>query len=304
MRTSASSSRRSPRRTRAPDEIVSSTAARPTERSAGCVRRATRSRCSRSRARTSRAAATSRSPPRRTTRSRLPTPTAPTPPGGSMRSWRRSRPAPTSRWVGRSRSIGSLLDACVASLGFPLAATEVDEASFMPSARSVAFRREAIDAVGGYPEWLAIGEDMWVNHRWRERGFAMRMAPEARGVVAPARLAGRDWTQYVRYARGDGRAGMYPERHALRFAVYGGPRCGARVAPDAGPSCSRSGPPSRTRATPGHTRARPLDRAARPRDGGGRGPGTPRVHGRREDVRLRARPRGPADRPRPTPSAQ
>ena len=117
--------------------------------------------------------------------------------------------------------IGSLLDACVASLGFPLAASEVDEASFMPSARSVAFRREAIDAVGGYPEWLAIGEDMWVNHRWRERGFAMRMAPDAIARWHPRGSLGEIWTQYVRYARGDGRAGMYPERHALRFAVYG-----------------------------------------------------------------------------------
>jgi len=118
--------------------------------------------------------------------------------------------------------IGSLLDACVASLGFPLAAREVDEASFMPSARSVAFWREAIDAVGGYPEWLAIGEDMWVNHRWRERGFAMRMAPEAVARWHPRGSLPEIWTQYVRYARGDGRAGMYPERHALRFAVYGG----------------------------------------------------------------------------------
>ena len=117
--------------------------------------------------------------------------------------------------------IGSLLDACVASLGFPLTATEVDEASFMPSARSVAFRREAIDAVGGYPEWLAIGEDMWVNHRWRERGFAMWMAPEAVALWHPRGSLREIWTQYVRYARGDGRAGMYPERHALRFAVYG-----------------------------------------------------------------------------------
>ena len=117
--------------------------------------------------------------------------------------------------------IGSLLDACVASLGFPLAATEVDEASFMPSARSVAFRRDAIDAVGGYPEWLPIGEDMWVNHRWRERGFAMRMAPEAVASWHPRGSLGEIWTQYVRYARGDGQAGMYPERHALRFAVYG-----------------------------------------------------------------------------------
>src|SRR6476620_116896 len=118
--------------------------------------------------------------------------------------------------------IASLLDACVASLGFPLAAAEVDETTFMPSARSVAFRREAIDAIGGYPEWLPIGEDMWVNHRWRERGFAMRMAPDAVASWYPRGSLGTIWTQYVRYARGDGQAGMYPERHALRVAVYAG----------------------------------------------------------------------------------
>jgi glycosyltransferase involved in cell wall biosynthesis len=118
--------------------------------------------------------------------------------------------------------VETFLDACVASLGFPLSAEDVDPAGFMPSARSVAFRRETIDAVGGYPEWLAIGEDMWVNHRWRERGFDLRMAPDAVAHWHPRGSLGAIWRQYVRYARGDGQAGMYPERHALRFAVYGG----------------------------------------------------------------------------------
>jgi glycosyltransferase involved in cell wall biosynthesis len=118
--------------------------------------------------------------------------------------------------------VTSLLSACVASLGLPLDPAGVDEATFMPSARSVAFRRETIDAVGGYPEWLAIGEDMWVNHRWRERGFAMRLAPQAVARWVPRGSLGAIWTQYLRYARGDGQAGMYPERHALRFATYTG----------------------------------------------------------------------------------
>jgi hypothetical protein len=30
------------------------------------------------------------------------------------------------------------------------------------------------------------------------------------------------WTQYFRYARGDAQAGMFPERHAVRFGVYAG----------------------------------------------------------------------------------
>jgi glycosyltransferase involved in cell wall biosynthesis len=114
------------------------------------------------------------------------------------------------------------LQECLASVNLPLDASEVDPGCFMPSARSVAFRRGSIDAAGGYPEWLQIGEDMWVNRRWRELGMDMRFAPEAvvRWRLRPSLRA--TWAQYFRYARGDAQAGMFPERHALRFGVYGG----------------------------------------------------------------------------------
>jgi glycosyltransferase involved in cell wall biosynthesis len=112
------------------------------------------------------------------------------------------------------------LQTCVAAVNLPLDASEVEPSTFMPSGRSVAYRRGAIEAAGGYPEWLAIGEDMWVNHRWRELGMDMRFAPDA---VVHWRLRPdlrSTWTQYFRYARGDALAGMYPERHALRYGVY------------------------------------------------------------------------------------
>jgi glycosyltransferase involved in cell wall biosynthesis len=114
------------------------------------------------------------------------------------------------------------LSECLAAVNLPLDASEVDPATFMPSARSVAYRRDSIEAVGGYPEWLDIGEDMWVNHRWRERGLDLRFAPGAvvRWRLRPTLRA--TWLQYFRYARGDARGGLYPERHALRFGVYGG----------------------------------------------------------------------------------
>ncbi len=100
--------------------------------------------------------------------------------------------------------------------------SELREERFMPSSRSVAFRREALLAAGGYPEWLAIGEDMYLDHRWRDAGVRMELVPEA--VVhwrARDDLAAH-WRQYAAYARGDAEAGMHPHRHALRFAVYGG----------------------------------------------------------------------------------
>lgn len=117
---------------------------------------------------------------------------------------------------------GSFFSSCVAALNLPLDASEVEPSTFMPSARSVAFRRDAVEAEGGYPEWLDIGEDMWMNHRWRDRNLDIRFAPDAvvRWALRPD--LGSTWTQYFRYARGDALGGLYPERHALRFAVYGG----------------------------------------------------------------------------------
>jgi len=115
-----------------------------------------------------------------------------------------------------------LFQECMAAVNLAIDASEVDPATFMPSGRSVAFRRDAIERVGGYPEWLPIGEDMWVNHRWRELGLDMRFASEAivRWPLRPT--LGATWTQYFKYARGDAHAGMFPERHALRYGVYAG----------------------------------------------------------------------------------
>ncbi len=56
---------------------------------------------------------------------------------------------------------------------------EVRESRFMPSSRSLAFRRGVWERVGGYPEWLRIGEDMYFNHRWKEMGIKHALSKEA-----------------------------------------------------------------------------------------------------------------------------
>ena len=53
----------------------------------------------------------------------------------------------------------------------------------MPSSRCIAFRREAWEAVGGYPEWLTLtAEDALFNHNLRAAGLRFYYEPEA--VVA------------------------------------------------------------------------------------------------------------------------
>ena len=192
-----------------------------------------------------------------------------------------------------SRSPRASSQTCVAAVNLPRDASEVDPDRFMPSARSVAYRRDAIDAVGGYPEWLDIGEDMWVDHRWRELGLDIRFAPGRRGALASALgTSHATWTQYFRYARGDAVAGMYPERHALRFATYGG-LAAALASRRTWPKLAGARGRRRLRADadPARVAERRTGRATgrRPRSSV---PGTDRVARHREDGGLRRRPHG------------
>lgn len=114
----------------------------------------------------------------------------------------------------------SFLEACSAAVSLP-EEQQVNPERFMPSSRSVAFRREAFERAGGYPEWLDIGEDMYLNHRLRELGVRMDFVGSAVAFWRVRPTLASTWRQYFGYARGDGIAGMHAVRHFLRFAVYG-----------------------------------------------------------------------------------
>lgn len=98
---------------------------------------------------------------------------------------------------------------------------EIDEVRFMPSSRSIAFRRDVFERTGGYPEWLESGEDLYLDHRLRDLYADMRFVPEAVAHWRIRPTLDQTFRQYFTYAEGDGRAGMYPERHLLRFTAYG-----------------------------------------------------------------------------------
>jgi GT2 family glycosyltransferase len=92
---------------------------------------------------------------------------------------------------------------------------------WLPSSRSVAFRREALEATGGYPEWLPVGEDMFVNHRLLDLGVRIDLAPDAVVYWRVRPTVAATWRQYAGYAQGDAVAAMYAQRHAVRLAAYG-----------------------------------------------------------------------------------
>ena len=99
-------------------------------------------------------------------------------------------------------------------------ASEIDADTFLPSSRSVAFRREALEELGGYPEWLSHCEDLVLDLRLKAAGARFAFSPNA--IVrwrARSTLAGFA-RQYFAYARGDGLAGLWPKRHFARYAAY------------------------------------------------------------------------------------
>ncbi len=98
--------------------------------------------------------------------------------------------------------------------------TDVDPATFLPSSRSVAFRKKAWSATGGYPEWLDYCEDLILDFQLVDRYGPFHFAPRALVYFRPRPDMRSFFTQYYRYARGDGKANLWPKRHAIRYLTY------------------------------------------------------------------------------------
>ncbi len=100
-------------------------------------------------------------------------------------------------------------------------AREIAPARFLPSSRSVLFSRQAWAAAGGYPEWLDYGEDLVFDLALRRAGARFVWAPQAVAYFRPRQRLAEFFRQYFHYARGDGKALLWPRRHAIRYASYG-----------------------------------------------------------------------------------
>ncbi len=116
-----------------------------------------------------------------------------------------------------------VFETAMAATVLPLPA-EIDPHTFLPSSRSVAFTKSAWRAAGGYPEWLDYCEDLVFDLRLNRldtrRSTAFESAPAAVVHFRPRSSLRAFWTQYYRYARGDGKADLWRKRHAVRYATY------------------------------------------------------------------------------------
>ncbi len=113
----------------------------------------------------------------------------------------------------------TIFETALGATTLPLA-HEIDAATFLPSSRSIAVRKQAALHVAGYPEWLDYCEDLIFDFRLKATQPPLVFVPEAVVYFQPRSSLWAFFKQYYRYARGDGKADLWRKRHAIRYITY------------------------------------------------------------------------------------
>lgn len=113
----------------------------------------------------------------------------------------------------------TVFEAAMGATVLPLV-DEIHPDTFLPSSRSVAFRKRAWAAVQGYPAWLDYCEDLIFDLRLKSAAPGFAFAPDAVVYFRPRRTLRAFFKQYYLYARGDGKADLWRKRHAIRYLTY------------------------------------------------------------------------------------
>lgn len=113
----------------------------------------------------------------------------------------------------------SLFEVALGATTLPLE-DEVDPETFLPSSRSVAFRKASSDFIGGYPEWLDFCEDLIFDIRLQQTSTPFAFVPDALVYFRPRPTLQKFYKQYYLYARGDGKANLWLKRHIIRYITY------------------------------------------------------------------------------------
>lgn len=113
----------------------------------------------------------------------------------------------------------SRFEAALAAVTLP-DEVEIVADRFLPSSRSLALRRSWYQSGIRYPEWLDYCEDLILDLRLKRAGAHFAFWPRAFVWFRPRASARAFFLQYFRYARGDGRAGLFARRHVTRYGTY------------------------------------------------------------------------------------
>ncbi len=118
------------------------------------------------------------------------------------------RPALNDKWQ-RSLAAATLPDV-----------EDIHPGAFLPSSRSVAVRSAWVRRGFEYPEWLDYCEDLVWDLQLKRGGACFTFTSEATVEFSVRPNWPSFWRQYYLYARGDGKAGLFAKRHALRYLSY------------------------------------------------------------------------------------
>jgi cellulose synthase/poly-beta-1,6-N-acetylglucosamine synthase-like glycosyltransferase len=83
---------------------------------------------------------------------------------------------------------------------------EWNEKNFLPSGRSIAFRKKVWKAVGGYPKNLYTGEDTLFDLKLKEKGFKFKLQKDAIVYWRGRNTIKKFTKQFYLYGKGDGEA--------------------------------------------------------------------------------------------------
>lgn len=113
------------------------------------------------------------------------------------------------------------LQEALAGLTIP-SSREIDPMSFLPSSRSVAFRKEIWKKVGGYPEWMRSAEDTLFDISLKKAGAKFYFQPEARVKWRIRNSLRAIYRQFYEYAYWDASEGVFfPHYYKPWFYLFG-----------------------------------------------------------------------------------
>lgn len=97
---------------------------------------------------------------------------------------------------------------------------KIDPKTWLPSSRSIAFKKEAWAKVGGYPEHTKYNEDTPFDLALKKAGYDFAFAPQAIVYWRPRPNLKEFFKQYFNYAIGDGLDLIHWPNYLRKMSIY------------------------------------------------------------------------------------
>ncbi|HSR89202.1 MAG TPA: glycosyltransferase [Candidatus Udaeobacter sp.] len=94
------------------------------------------------------------------------------------------------------------------------------EKDWLPSSRSVAFKKEVWQKAGGYPEWIPLCEDVIFDLKIFKLGIKTEYIREPLVFWQPRKTLQKYFKQLFGYTRSDGHGKLWFKRQTIRYTFY------------------------------------------------------------------------------------